>query len=128
MPVAHLQEATAMTVEQESIQVRYLARVNEENAKRQKFLAVQSVIAKVAKALNEDPQSFSFENCNSPAAHRFPAKITENAQKWPSADQLQTTLNDWLKAREDLLWLWDKMIPHERQGLAAPLGWKSTAA
>ncbi len=112
----------------DSIQVRYLARVNVEQTLRDKFFGVQRIVVDVAKALNEDPQSFSFENCTTPTTHRFPAKLTANAQKWPTADQLQSALNDWLKAREELYWLWDKLIPTERQGLAAPLGWKSKAA
>ena len=112
----------------ESAQVRYLALNNDEKTKRDKFISVQRIVTDVAKAIGENPESFSFANCNVNTTHRFPAKVGMDAAKWPSANDIQAALNDWLKAREDACWLWDRMTPSGRQGLVPTLGWKSTAA
>jgi hypothetical protein len=112
----------------ESPRIRYLALIDDEKIKRDKFFNVKQLVADVAKVLSENPESFSFANCTVQTTHRFPAKVGADAQRWPSADTIQAALNGWLKAREDAIWLWERMTPSERHGLQPPLGWKSAAA
>jgi hypothetical protein len=101
-------------------------------AKRGEFIRVQrerdSVIqylVQVTDSIKTNPEKFSFSNIKGAAglpAEVALSRVSADANKWPTAEDIQQRLLTWHKAKDQMIDAWHRVPEEEQQALQSPPG------